>query len=87
MTRFLAAMSLLMLFMVPVSGQDEQPPQKSPESSDNSPRKLLEKHFNAHSPAVGSVLPDVRALDADGNEFSLSELKGNYSVLVFGCLT
>lgn len=35
----------------------------------------------------GSPLPDVTAYDENGREFSLAELKGEYSVLVFGCLT
>ena len=38
-------------------------------------------------PRVGTQLPDVSAFDEDGREFSLSELRGEYSVLVFGCLT
>lgn len=37
--------------------------------------------------APGSSLPDVKAYDETGREFSLTELKGQYSVLVFGCLT
>ncbi len=36
---------------------------------------------------VGQPLPDITVYDAQGKEFSLSSLKGNYSVLVFGCLT
>lgn len=38
-------------------------------------------------PAVGSQLPDLKAFDEFGNEFSTSSLRGSYSVLVFGCLT
>lgn len=38
-------------------------------------------------PRVGSQLPDVSAFDAEGRPFALSELRGEYSVLVFGCLT
>jgi len=38
-------------------------------------------------PQVGSSLPDVNVYDANGREFSLTELKGQYAVLVFGCLT
>ena len=38
-------------------------------------------------PLVGQPLPDISVYDAEGKEFSLSSLKGNYSVLVFGCLT
>lgn len=36
---------------------------------------------------AGLALPDVKILDADGQEFVLSNLKGHYTVLVFGCLT
>jgi cytochrome oxidase Cu insertion factor (SCO1/SenC/PrrC family) len=32
-------------------------------------------------------LPDVVVYDEDGREFSLTELRGEYAVLVFGCLT
>ena len=38
-------------------------------------------------PAVGSILPTVSAFDEQGNAFSTSSLRGNYTVLVFGCLT
>ena len=38
-------------------------------------------------PAVGTPLPDVKAFDAAGDEFSTASLRGHYSVLVFGCLT
>ncbi len=36
---------------------------------------------------VGMTLPDVTAYDADGNELRMSEMRGHYTVLVFGCLT
>lgn len=38
-------------------------------------------------PEVGSMLPDVLLYDDRGEEFSTSSLRGQYSVLVFGCLT
>jgi cytochrome oxidase Cu insertion factor (SCO1/SenC/PrrC family) len=38
-------------------------------------------------PKVGSILPDVRLYDERGEEFSTKSLRGQYSVLVFGCLT
>ena len=44
-------------------------------------------NFERTAPKVGDVLPDVSGYDAEGREFKLSSLKGNYSVLVFGCLT
>ena len=50
-------------------------------------RQALEAKFEAASPAIGAPLPDLSAYDAEGREFKLSSLKGNYSVLVFGCLT
>ena len=43
--------------------------------------------FERSKPAVGDPLPDVSGFDADGNEFNLRQLKDNYSVVVFGCLT
>ena len=36
---------------------------------------------------LGQPLPDITVYDAEGKEFKLSSLKGDYSVLVFGCLT
>ena len=39
------------------------------------------------APSVGDPLPDVILHTADGNEMNLTDLKGSYSVLVFGCLT
>ena len=36
---------------------------------------------------VGQPLPDITVYDSEGREFKLSSLKGDYSVLVFGCLT
>lgn len=43
--------------------------------------------FERSSPAVGELLPDVTAFDADGKPFPLRSIKDNYSVIVFGCLT
>lgn len=38
-------------------------------------------------PEVGTMLPDVSLYDDEGKEFSTTSLRGQYSVLVFGCLT
>ncbi len=43
--------------------------------------------FQGSGPALGQPLPDITVYDAEGKEFKLSSLKGDYSVLVFGCLT
>ena len=39
------------------------------------------------APGIGDSLPVVQVYLADGTPFSTSQLKGSYSVLVFGCLT
>lgn len=43
--------------------------------------------FAANAPQVGDRLPEVSLFDAGGKPFSLGNLRGHYSVLVFGCLT
>jgi cytochrome oxidase Cu insertion factor (SCO1/SenC/PrrC family) len=43
--------------------------------------------FDRKAPEVGEALPDLRAYNAAGEAIQLAELKGNYTVLVFGCLT
>lgn len=36
---------------------------------------------------VGEQLPDINVVDAAGKPISTSDLRGKYTVLVFGCLT
>jgi cytochrome oxidase Cu insertion factor (SCO1/SenC/PrrC family) len=43
--------------------------------------------FDQQAPAIGQPLPNVKLYTAEGKEFSTSQLKGSYTVLVFGCLT
>ncbi len=58
------------------------------QSRDNSSLlNQLQRRFESSSPAVGESLPDVSLFDADGQPIHLKNLKGNYTVLVFGCLT
>ena len=38
-------------------------------------------------PEVVSRLPEIKGLDETGRVINLRELKGDYKVLVFGCLT
>lgn len=52
-----------------------------------SARNGVIQSFDRKSPAVGEQLPDLNAYNAAGETIRLGELKGNYSVLVFGCLT
>lgn len=50
-------------------------------------RGQLQSSFAARSPSIGSELPDASGYTADGKPFNLRELKGKYTVIVFGCLT
>lgn len=52
-----------------------------------SPRQHVNGAFDRNAPQVGQPLPDIDLLDASGNKFNLSALRGHYTVLVFGCLT
>ncbi|MCA9061769.1 MAG: hypothetical protein KDA96_01840 [Planctomycetaceae bacterium] len=38
-------------------------------------------------PRVGNVIPSVSLFDEHGQPFSTDSLRGEYSVIVFGCLT
>ncbi|MBC8352342.1 MAG: hypothetical protein H8E66_10155 [Planctomycetes bacterium] len=38
-------------------------------------------------PKIGTTLPDITLYDDSGEEISTTSLRGQYSVLVFGCLT
>jgi len=46
-----------------------------------------DKRFEQAKPAVGDMLPDVGAFDENGQKLKLRDLKGQYTVIVFGCLT
>lgn len=46
-----------------------------------------DENFMASKPAVGDALPDVTVYTPDGKPFKTAELRGRYTVLVFGCLT
>ena len=46
-----------------------------------------EQIFLQASPSIGDPIPELVAFDENGNSFDLASLRGNYTVLVFGCLT
>lgn len=52
-----------------------------------SARSRLNRRFSESGPAVGEMLPNLSAYDADRHPFSLRSVRGRYTVLVFGCLT
>lgn len=43
--------------------------------------------FPKQKPAIGERLPEITVFTPEGKPFALSELRGSYSVLTFGCLT
>ena len=49
-------------------------------------REAVNRAF-VQGPKVGDALPDVQLFDAKGKPFGLGQLKDQYTVLVFGCLT
>ena len=51
------------------------------------PRGFAGRESNGSLLEIGSRLPAVKLLDEQGKEFSTSDLSGQYTVLVFGCLT
>ncbi len=73
------SLCLVPLFAVELSAQ--------PPAAAGQMRRQLQTRFEATSPDVGESLPDVSLFDADGKPFHLRNLKGDYTVLVFGCLT
>lgn len=50
-------------------------------------RRMSEEQFAEKSPKVGEVLPNVKAFDEQGRPVELKDLRGKYTVLVFGCIT
>jgi cytochrome oxidase Cu insertion factor (SCO1/SenC/PrrC family) len=52
-----------------------------------SARGQLQSSFASKAPSIGAELPDASGYTADGKPFNLRELKGKYTVIVFGCLT
>jgi hypothetical protein len=46
------------------------------------------EQFNLGSPETGEVIPDLYGYDDNGKEINLKEtMQGQYTVIVFGCLT
>ena len=51
------------------------------------PAEILVDRFDRSAPQIGDLLPDLTAWDPTGKAVPLRSLKGQYTVLVFGCLT
>ncbi len=81
------ALLLVMICWQPAFAQDRTTgPTKSEADSVNLARQLAIE-FDGAAPKVGEALPDVMVYDAQGRPFNLGVLKGDYAVIVFGCLT
>ncbi len=50
-------------------------------------QRQLQERFSAAGIEVGAQFPEVDIYDAEGNPFNTRRLKGNYTVIVNGCLT
>ena len=50
-------------------------------------KQQVADRFDRTAPRIGEPLPDLAAFDARGNPVRLSQLRGKYTVLTFGCLT
>lgn len=62
-------------------------PLEAQQRSKDSARSRLNGRFDSSAPKIGDTLPDVSGFTADGRPFKLRTLRGQYTVLVFGCLT
>ena len=87
-TRFstlLGLAGLLAMTCSPSASYGQRPGQGG--QSGQSGRSQVSSAFNRSSPGIGESIPEVTVYTADGKKFSTSQLKGSYTVLVFGCLT
>jgi hypothetical protein len=50
-------------------------------------RNQVTQTFERTAPALGGPLPSLSLFDGKGNQLNLDQLRGHYTVLVFGCLT
>jgi cytochrome oxidase Cu insertion factor (SCO1/SenC/PrrC family) len=50
-------------------------------------RSALRARFEASGLKVGAAFPEIDVCDADGKPFNTRSLKGQYTVIVNGCLT
>ena len=81
-SKLLGLASLLAITCAPFASYGHRP-----EQGGQSGRSQVTTSFQRSSPGIGEALPEVTVYTADGKKFSTSQLKGSYTVLVFGCLT
>jgi cytochrome oxidase Cu insertion factor (SCO1/SenC/PrrC family) len=81
------AMILLAVAVLHCATAFSQEPSEPAEEKPEQPRQIVIRVFNETSPEIGQPLPAVACFDETGERFQLRQLKGQYSVLMFGCLT
>ena len=60
----------------------------APARAQDSPFEGGNKRFESTAPQIGEPLPDVPIYNLDGTKHSIRDLvRGQYTVLVLGCLT
>lgn len=50
-------------------------------------RQMSREDSREGLPAIGDRIPDLQGWDENGRMINLRDLKGDYKVLIFGCLT
>lgn len=65
----------------------DEPTDSQKDPKRETPRRRVVRIFNETSPPVGQPLPDLPCFTEDGTAFKLGNLRGRYTVLMFGCLT
>lgn len=88
----LLATAVLLALAPPAMGQQRLDESASPrrrqrEDSSQSRRNQFTRRFEASTPKLGDPLPDLAGYTADGVPLNLRSLRGQHTVLVFGCLT
>ena len=79
--------SLTVIALMALNSISWAQPGRRPGSSQGGSGRSQLANFGRKAPQVGEQLPDITLFRADGSPLKLRDLKGHYSVLVFGCLT
>jgi hypothetical protein len=70
--------------------KNEEAERESKAAENEPPKSSIEAmnmRFQSKKPALGTLVEDLVAIDEDGEEVDLAELRDKHVVIVFGCLT
>ncbi len=82
-TTFFAVLLTFLGSVTAANAQTAGPPRAGQRNSDGH----VEKWFDASGLEVGDAFPAVAVFDEQGKPFNTRSLKGQYTVVVNGCLT